>query len=239
MDSGIYIIRNEFNCKIYIGQAKSIKKRCQRHKTDLKCKRHKNQHLQRAYDVYGEINFTFSVLELCDINFLNEREDYWVKVLKSTDVEYGYNIRPTDVNNKPSHSEESREKIRKYNLGLKHPEWRNKIKSISQSGEKHWTKHKSFSEESKVKMSETHKKLFQNGYIHPRKGVKETSEEIEAKRIRSSKPVLQFTLEGILVEEFASVKEAHIKYGFSQCRIGLCCNGKIKKYKNYVWKFKQ
>ena len=52
-------------------------------------------------------------------------------------------------------------------------------------------------------------------------------------------PVLQFTLEGILVEEFASAKEAHIKYGFSQCRIGLCCNGKIKKYKNYVWKFKQ
>lgn len=68
---------------------------------------------------------------------------------------------------------------------------------------------------------------------------KETLEEIEAKRIRSSKPILQFTLEGILVEEFTSAKEAHLKYGFSQCRIGLCCNGKIKKYKNYVWKFKQ
>ena len=48
-----------------------------------------------------------------------------------------------------------------------------------------------------------------------------------------------YILEGILVEEFTSAKEAHIKYGFSQCRIGLCCNGKIKKYKNYVWKFKQ
>ena len=41
-------------------------------------------------------------------------------------------------------------------------------------GEKHWTKKKKFSEESKKKMSESQKKLYQNGYIHPRKGIKET-----------------------------------------------------------------
>ena len=46
-----------------------------------------------------------------------------------------------------------------------------------------------------------------------------------------------YILEGILVEEFTSAKEAHIKYGFSQCRIGLCCNGKINSVKNFIWKY--
>jgi group I intron endonuclease len=82
MDTGIYIIKNEVNCKIYIGQAISIKKRCQRHETDLKCGRHKNQHLQRAYEKYGIHNFTYSILETCTIDDLNSKEDYWVKVLK-------------------------------------------------------------------------------------------------------------------------------------------------------------
>ena len=94
MESGIYIIKNRINCKVYIGYAKSIKKRCQRHKTDLKCKRHKNIHLQRAYNFYGINNFEYDILELCEIDILPLKEDYWAKIYKSNDVEYGYNIRP-------------------------------------------------------------------------------------------------------------------------------------------------
>jgi hypothetical protein len=61
--------------------------------------------------------------------------------------------------------------MRKAHLGEKHPEWRNKIKSISQGGENHWTKKKKFSEEAKKRMSETHKKLYKNGYQNPNKKI--------------------------------------------------------------------
>ena len=123
-------------------------------------------------------------------------------------------------------------------MGLKHPEWRNKIKSKAQGGENHWTKSKKFDEKSKLKMSNSNKKLFREGYVHPRKGVKESADVIEAKRKRASKPVIQLHLDDSFCKEWSSLKEAS-EAGYTSNYITKCCRGLIDTYKKFKWKYKE
>ena len=51
------------------------------------------------------------------------------------------------------------------------------------------------------------------------------------------KPVGQFLLNGELINKFESRNEAARKTGFDRSRIGECCNGKIKTYRGYVFKY--
>lgn len=66
---GVYLIVNLQNGKKYVGSSVNMYKRYIRHFWDLKNGKHRNTHLQRAYDKYGEENFTF--VALCDC----EKED--------------------------------------------------------------------------------------------------------------------------------------------------------------------
>ena len=78
MKSGIYKIENKVNGKVYIGSSNSIKRRWQKHKALLRHGKHQNSHLQAAWDKYGEDNFSFSVIELCPIDQLISREQYFI-----------------------------------------------------------------------------------------------------------------------------------------------------------------
>jgi len=64
--SGIYIITNNLNKHCYIGSALNIRKRWNRHKSDLCLQKHHSLYLQRAYNKYGSVNFTFTILLICD-----------------------------------------------------------------------------------------------------------------------------------------------------------------------------
>ena len=55
---------------------------------------------------------------------------------------------------------------------------------------------------------------------------------------KKSKPVLQFTLEDILVKEYPSSIQIERELGFDQGNICRCCNGKQKTAYNYKWKYK-
>jgi group I intron endonuclease len=90
MKSGIYKIVSKINNKFYIGSAKDINKRWKRHIRDLKNKRHINQHLQRCYDKYGEDNFSFEIVEICNKEELLIKEQYYLDSLKAYEV--GFNI---------------------------------------------------------------------------------------------------------------------------------------------------
>ena len=63
---------------------------------------------------------------------------------------------------------------------------------------------------------------------------------IERVKNKTSKAVLQYDLNGNFIREYKSVREAielnNIK---SISNISLCCNGKYKQVKGYVWKFKK
>lgn len=53
------------------------------------------------------------------------------------------------------------------------------------------------------------------------------------------KPVLQYTLEGILISEFSGIREAAKAVGLKTHRwISACCKGDVKQAGGYVWKYK-
>ena len=53
-----------------------------------------------------------------------------------------------------------------------------------------------------------------------------------------TKKVLQFTLDGEFVKEWESTRECK-RNGFSQGNIVSCCNGKLKTYKGFIWRYKK
>ena len=118
---GIYCIENLINHKKYIGQSIDIYRRWKDHKHELNGNRHHNIYLQRAWSQYGENNFSFSILEQCDISDIDSRERYYINVFDCTSNEHGYNIESGGNENKtiPIESRErmSRSKKGKYLRG--------------------------------------------------------------------------------------------------------------------------
>lgn len=82
---GIYKIENIKNHKKYIGQSSNILQRWNHHKQESSNENSNSYEypLYRAFRKYGLENFTFEVIEECDINILDEREIYWIKYYDS------------------------------------------------------------------------------------------------------------------------------------------------------------
>ena len=76
--SGIYCIQNNVNHKTYIGSSKNIYQRLLKHFALLRHNKHQNAHLQNAWNKYGESNFGWFILELCDNKELTEKEQYCI-----------------------------------------------------------------------------------------------------------------------------------------------------------------
>ncbi len=90
--SGIYKITNVINNKVYIGSSKDIYRRWIQHKNKLNHNKHLNRHLQFAWNKYGEENFTFEIIELCDEESLLINEQKWYEYYNSGEDKYGYNL---------------------------------------------------------------------------------------------------------------------------------------------------
>jgi group I intron endonuclease len=75
----IYRIRNVVNHKFYVGSTTNPRERFRTHRNKLRAGKHHCQHLQAAWNKYGEDCFKFEVLELlsetCD---LQAAEDQWL-----------------------------------------------------------------------------------------------------------------------------------------------------------------
>lgn len=54
---------------------------------------------------------------------------------------------------------------------------------------------------------------------------------------KRSKPVLQYTLDGQFVKEWQSTMECG-RNGFNQGAVAACCRGELKKYKDFIWRYK-
>ena len=78
--TGIYKITNKINNKMYIGQSKDIKKRWKQHLYEMNNKKSHsyNYELYRSMRKHGVENFSFDILEECNVEDLNRREMYWV-----------------------------------------------------------------------------------------------------------------------------------------------------------------
>jgi ribosomal protein S27E len=88
---GVYKITNIVNGKFYVGSSNNVKSRWYQHKSKLRENRHGNTHLQNAWNLYGEENFVFEVIEECEPEFQFEREQHYLDELNPFD-DNGYNI---------------------------------------------------------------------------------------------------------------------------------------------------
>jgi len=87
MSCGIYKITNNINNKVYIGQSINIEQRWKNHKHFEK--ERENYPLYKAFQKYGINNFSFEIIEECEPEELNEKEEYWINYYDSYDN--GYN----------------------------------------------------------------------------------------------------------------------------------------------------
>jgi len=90
--SGIYVIRNNNNNKVYVGSAKHFLNRRAKHWRQLKLGTHGNVKLTRSVRKHGIENFTFEVLEFLPYEKVTiiDRENFWIQRLDSK--KSGYNI---------------------------------------------------------------------------------------------------------------------------------------------------
>jgi group I intron endonuclease len=146
--SGIYMIQNLVNHKIYVGSTKNLMRRRCDHLGKLRKNIHTNQHLQSAFNQYGEDNFLFEVLEYVeDVNLLLAREKIWFEATSCCDRECGYNILANPYSGVGyQHSEESCIYMGLRRLGEKRSDETKARMSAAQKG--HFV-----SEETKLKIS--------------------------------------------------------------------------------------
>jgi len=78
MRSGIYRIRNIVNDKCYIGSAAYFASRKGVHFHNLRHNKHCNNHLQRAFNKYGEDSFVFEILCVCLPEDLISLEQHYI-----------------------------------------------------------------------------------------------------------------------------------------------------------------
>lgn len=113
---GIYCIENLINHKKYVGQSIDIYRRWESHKNELNGNRHHNIYLQRAWNKYGADNFSFYVLEECDVTTIDHRETYYINILNCVNSEFGYNIESGGNVNKIL-SSETKERMSEAKIG--------------------------------------------------------------------------------------------------------------------------
>lgn len=92
---GIYKITNLINKKVYIGRTKNFKRRYGQYLYDFKFRRIKNinVYLLNSMEKYGFDNFTFEIINICSLEDSLKLEVEYMKLFKSLDGKYGYNLR--------------------------------------------------------------------------------------------------------------------------------------------------
>ena len=121
---GVYEIVNlvDGRATAYVGSSIDVRRRWWQHRNKLNKGIHNNNHLQRAWDKYGEAAFEVCVVEEVDnTSQLLEREQFWLgRYLESRGSCYNEVENAGGGSLGLTHSVESRRKISEANKGRKH-----------------------------------------------------------------------------------------------------------------------
>jgi group I intron endonuclease len=111
MKSGIYSITNTVNGKVYIGSSADVDNRWSQHTKELRGNRHKNRHLQFAWNKYGESAFKFELIKEVPVEQLLDVEQSFLDTL---DYSLAYNLSHDaySVMGGRKHTEETKDKLR-------------------------------------------------------------------------------------------------------------------------------
>lgn len=168
--SGIYVIKNNINSRIYIGSAINLYSRKHVHLTHLRKNIHCNLKLQRFVNKYNIEDLYFECLEFCEKEYLIEREQFYLDKLKPF-----YNIA----------------KIAGSTLGTKITKEQSAKLSKLRKGKKN-SLGRVLSDETKLKISEKAKERglhpnFKQASIIANTGRKHTKESIEKRAVKQKK----------------------------------------------------
>ncbi|TGE29764.1 GIY-YIG nuclease family protein [Hymenobacter metallicola] len=76
--AAVYLIGNTLDDRVYIGSSCHVRNRMSFHFHCLKRDKHHSAKLQNFYNKYGEGVITTSILEICEVDNLIVREQYWI-----------------------------------------------------------------------------------------------------------------------------------------------------------------
>ena len=209
--SGIYVIRNLQNQKVYVGKSKNIYIRLKQHITQLNTKsKDENRYLINAWHKYGKNNFEYYVIEYLEFkeDLLKTRELFWMETLKSLNRKTGYNLRK-DTETKCEVSIETREKCRQSQI--KRYEKSEERKKSSDASKKFWK------ERPELKKGMIEKVKHANRLYRIGKYNKLTDELIE------------------IFEFKDNIKEKYPEF-YIQAIMG-CCQGNKASYKGFKWHY--
>ncbi len=161
--SGIYRIYCKANDKSYYGQTSDYNKRVIDHKKQLRHvskNKHHCVHLQNAWNLYGESEFEFLLVETCNPEQLNEREQWYFDTYGPTGKLFNTSLCAESTRRGVAVSEETKQKLRELNTGPNNPNWGRHLTdehkrriSESHSGVNHWHYGRPCTEEEKLKNS--------------------------------------------------------------------------------------
>ena len=261
---GIYKIENLANNKVYIGLSSNLNKRFYEHKRLLILNTHTNRYLQRSWNKYGQDNFIFEILEICNKDDLSNKEIYYIQ--KYDSFINGYNSTSGGLNNYKYNGKikiTMSKKIKGRKLSL---ETRKKMSDSK------YNKGNMFSKKV-IKMDMNGNIIIIYDYMNQinriegfeTKSIRECCEGTNKNRktaygyiwlyldnyssnsfdikehlprtLNAGKPIsiFQYTLSGELVMEFSSIYNAEKCTGIKKQNIRQCINGKGKTAGGYVW----
>ena len=258
--SGIYSITNLINGKRYIGQSTNIQQRFVQHRSNLKKGKGENPHSLNAWNRYGEDNFMFEILLLCDEEDLDKMEKKFIEQYNTTDREYGYNI--SDGGTSLHHfDDEFKQKLSEQaKRRFQDPEERKraseraKCRTYSEEGlraisQRNMERYKD--PEARRRMSEACKLSYA---MHPErrehlskilKGRKhgptteETKKKLSEAKSYHKTAVIQKDENMNIINEFSSIREAARMTNIIHSSIQKVCHNRQLTAGGYYWKFKQ
>lgn len=242
--SCIYSITNLINGKIYVGYTNNYSDRISQHKYRLINNIHPNTYLQKDWLELGSNTFRFEILEKCNKELLEIREDYWAKIKNSHNKEFGYNIKPTGKDS--GISIETSIKIGNTLRGRKRTQdFKDKMKISAKS----WKR----TEEHIVKLHIGRKNRIKNkGSYISKEGIDSIIKATKARivtditkrkmKMSKAKPIIQYTKNNEFVKEWESAADVFKELNISAGNISNVCVGKNpSKYRTaggFIWKFK-
>lgn len=150
MSGIIYLLTNNINGKIYVGQTNNFKRRMKEYRVKKITKKSQNYFLMQEIVKYGFENFSMEEIDIASTREeLHQKEIEWIDKLNSTDPDIGYNKKTGGSGG--TMNIESIEKMRKTTSLFRHSE-ETKIKKskpiiVYKDGEfSKWTSAKVFSD---------------------------------------------------------------------------------------------
>lgn len=250
---GIYCISN--SKYFYIGQSVDIYRRWNKHRWELKNNKHKNQIMQNVYNLYTETDpFEYTIIKETIITELNKTEKEFIieyhykfpnkRCMNVADPERCYTSNP-ETRKKismtmtgKSLSEETKAKMSESRKGQKHKWSRKKMVQLDLDGNliKVWDSVKDAEQELSIRIHKKNKlcggfqwQSYEEWLENPKQTV--------CHKHNITSTVKQYDLQGNLLNEWNSPKDASKGTNTNHGALVSCLNGKNKTAGGFLWSY--